>query len=59
MYLYDAFLDNKDIVIAEYEKVLAKMPHLPKPVSEVIKVLASGKDVTYVEFLTKIREYLE
>ena len=59
MYLYDAFLKNRDIVISEYEKVLANMPHLPKPVSEIVKILVSGKDVTYVEFLDKIREYLE
>ena len=59
MYLYDAFLKNKDIVIEEYQKVLGKLHHLPGPVKQAITKLSEGKDVTYVEFLESIREDLK
>ena len=59
MRLYDAFLKNKEIVLEEYQKVLSKMPHLPLPISYAIGELASGKDVTYSDFLVKVKEYIE
>jgi len=59
MYLYQAFLENKEIVVSEYQKVLAKQSHLPLPIKDAISKLASGKDVTYSEFLSSVREYLK
>lgn len=57
--LYNAFLDNKEIVIEEYLKVLAKINHVPQPIKDAISKLASGEDVTYSEFLTSVREFLK
>ena len=59
MYLYDAFLKNKDVVIEEYRKVLSKLHHLPEPVKKAITALAEGNDYTYSEFLESIRESLK
>ena len=58
-YLYDALLKNKDIVKDEYKKVLAKMRHLPDPVHDVLKDLASGKTVTPEDFEHYVEESLK
>lgn len=44
--LYIAFLENKDIVIESYKKVLYKMNNLPAPLIKVVQKLKAGEDVT-------------
>ena len=59
MKLYSAFLDNKDIVLSEYLKVLGKLSHLPLPIKESIKKLANGEDVTAEEFVAFAEDYIK
>ena len=59
MKLYEAFLKNKDIVLDEYLKVLTKVSHLPLPIKESIKKLATGEDVTSQEFIALAEEYIK
>lgn len=59
MKLYEAFLKNKDIVLEEYLKVLMKLSHLPLPIKESVKKLATGQDVTAEEFVGYAKEYIK
>ena len=59
VYLYDAFLKNKDIVKDEYTKVLAKMRHLPDPVHNILQDLVNNKSVTYEDFEHYVEESLK
>ncbi len=56
--LYDAFLDNKDIVLHDYLIRLAHYPHLPTPIKKAMEKLSIGHDVDYDSFLKDIRDYL-
>lgn len=58
-YLYDAFLDSKDLVLDEYLKVLQKISHLPEPIRKSVIKLANGEDVTGHEFRDYAREYIK
>lgn len=59
VYLYDAFLKNKDIVKDEYTKVLAKMRHLPDPIHYILQDLVNNKSVTYEDFEHYVEESLK
>lgn len=59
VYLYEAFLKNKDIVKVEYRNVLKQMKHLPDPVHDlIIKILEDNK-VTAEDFDKMIEHSLE
>ena len=60
MNLYDAFLANKELVLEQYKLVLQKPNgHIPSPVAEATKKLASGQDVSAADFEAYIKKYLE
>ncbi len=59
VYLYDAFLKNKEIVKDEYMKVLAKMRHLPEPIHNILTDLLNNKTVTLDEFERYVDESLK
>ena len=59
MLLYKAFINNKDILLTEYLKVLAKLHHLPDPAKEALSRLANGKDVKADEFKQLVKDYLD
>ena len=57
--LYDAFIRNTQLVAEEYKKYLAtNANHYPDPIAEVIRRLASGKDVTSKDFEEEIKKYV-
>lgn len=57
--LYEAFINEPEIVVKEYLKVLKKLNHLPEPVKKSIAALASGEDMTAENFNAFVREYLK
>ena len=59
VYLYDAFLKNRDIVKQEYLKVLANMRHLPEPIHEAINEIINNKVVTLEQFENYVDESLK
>lgn len=59
VYLYDAFLKNKEIVKNEYRKRLGMFRHLPEPIHLAIEKLAREEDVTAKEFEEFIAKSLE
>lgn len=59
VYLYEAFLKNKDIVKVEYRNVLKQMRHLPEPVHELINKVLEDKEVTSDDFDKMIERSLE
>ncbi len=58
-YLYNAFLQNKALVLDGYKKVLGQTRHFPDPVSYAVKKLANGESVSGAEFEDVIRKSLE
>lgn len=58
-HLYQAFLDNKGIVLEDYLNTLSRTSHLPLPIQSAAKKLAKGEDVTAEEFAANARKYLE
>ena len=59
VYLYDAFLKNKDILKDEYMKVLANMRHLPEPIHRILKDLLEQKSVSLETFEKYVEESLK
>lgn len=59
VYLYDAFLKNKEIVKNEYRKTLGMYRHLPEPIHLVVEKLARKENVSAEEFEQYIRDSLE
>lgn len=57
--LYNAFLENKALVLEGYKKVLSRSHHFPDPVVYAINKLAAGEDVTAAEFEEKLKDCLE
>lgn len=58
--LYDAFLENVDLVCEEYKKHLNKHNNsLPFPIAKALKKLTNGENVTAAEFEEYIKEYLK
>ena len=59
VYLYDAFLKNKEIVVNEYRKTLGMYRHLPEPIHMAIEKLANQENVSAEEFESYVRESLK
>lgn len=59
VYLYEAFLKNKDIVKVEYRNVLKQMKHLPDPVHDLIIKILEDNNVTAEDFDKMIEHSLE
>ena len=57
--LYEQFMQNKEVVMVEYNKVLAKKNNLPEPISKAVKKLANGEGVTAEEFQEYLRDYIK
>jgi len=59
VYLYEAVLNNRDILRDEYRKVLGMQRHLPEPVHQLILNLLDKKSVTPEDFDKLIEESLK
>ena len=57
--LYNIFLKEKDIVMAEYLKVLHRANFGPQPVNKAVHKLVNGESVSPKEFLEFIRDYIK
>lgn len=57
--LYNVFLKEKDIVLNQYCKVLARSNVGPEPVTKAIKKLLNGEGVSPDEFKEFIKEYID
>ena len=57
--LFDKFLEDKELVLQEYKKVLANNKKLPEPVLAVIKKLAEGNSVSPSDFEDAIKAEIE
>lgn len=57
--LYNAFLKNKEVVLAQYLKVLSRANFGPQPVSKAIHKLVNGEAVTPEEFIELIKDYIK
>lgn len=57
-HIYQAFLDNKDLVLEEYLKLLTRINNLPEPVKVAIKALANGNDFKAEEFKQTAKDYI-
>ncbi|HHT66826.1 MAG TPA: exonuclease domain-containing protein [Erysipelotrichaceae bacterium] len=57
-WLYDASMRNTNLLMEEYKKVLRNFNHFPEPVSKMVRKLADGEDVTYLEFEDSLKKYL-
>ena len=56
--LYNAFVNNSELVLSEYMKVLAMQHHLPLPIKVAIDNLANGKDYSAEEFKEIAKKYI-
>jgi DNA polymerase III alpha subunit (gram-positive type) len=59
VYLYDAFLKNKEIVVNEYRKTLGMIRHLPEPIHLAIEKLSKKENVSAEEFESYVRNSLK
>lgn len=59
IYLYDAFLKNKEIVTNEYRKTLGMYRHLPEPIHLAIEKLSKKETVTGEDFERFIEESIK
>ena len=59
VYLYDAFIKNREILKNEYCKRLGMYRHLPEPIHLAIEKLANKQNVTAEEFEKFVDESLE
>ena len=50
VYLYDAFIKNREVLKNEYRKTLGMYRHLPQPIHQAIEKLANKENVTAEEF---------
>lgn len=55
-HLYHAFINNSELVLKEYLKVLAMQHHLPLPIKKATEALAAGNDFSAEEFLEIAKE---
>lgn len=58
MLLYKAFIEEKEIVLTEYLKVLGRFNHLPDPIKDSVKKLANGEDAKAEDFIQAARKYI-
>ncbi len=59
VYLYDAFIKNKEILKNEYRKTLGMYRHLPEPIHKAIERLAKQENVSAEDFEKYVDESLE
>ena len=59
VYLYDAFIKNREILKNEYRKTLGMYRHLPQPIHLAIEKLANQQDVSAEEFEKLVDDSLE
>ncbi len=59
VYLYDAFLKNREILKNEYRKTLGMYRHLPEPIHLAIEKLANKENVSAKEFEDFVNNSLE
>ena len=59
VYLYDAFLKNKEIVVNEYRKTLGMTRHLPEPIHLAIEKLSKQENVSAEDFESFVRNSLQ
>ena len=59
VYLYDAFVKNREILKNEYRKTLGMYRHLPQPIHLAIERLANKENVTAEEFEKYVDDSLE
>ena len=57
--LYNIFLKEKDIVLEQYLKVLARANFGPQPVSKAVHKLVNGEAVTPEEFIELLKDYIK
>ena len=57
--LYNIFLNEKDIVLEQYLKVLKRASFGPQPVSKAVHKLVNGEAVTPEEFIELIKDYIK
>lgn len=57
-HIYQAFLDNKSLVLEQYLKLLTKINTLPDPIRIAVKKLANGEDYTAEEFKNSAKDYI-
>lgn len=59
-YLYQAFIDHKEITQEEYKKVLAKQRHLPEPIHNLLtRLIVEKKSISPEDFDESIKEFLQ
>lgn len=58
MILYRKVLENKDIVLTSYLKVLLQLRHLPEPVKQVIQTLLKNETMDQPKFIQHVKDYL-
>lgn len=59
VYLYDAFIENREILKNEYRKTLGMYRHLPQPIHQAIEKLANKENVSAEEFEKFVDDSLE
>ncbi|MCQ2801723.1 MAG: exonuclease domain-containing protein [Bacilli bacterium] len=59
VYLYDAFIKNREILKNEYRKTLGMYRHLPQPIHQAIEKLANKENVSAEEFEKFVDDSLE
>ena len=59
VYLYDAFIKNREILKNEYSKTLGMYRHLPQPIHQAIEKLANKENVSAEEFEKFVDDSLE
>ncbi len=59
VYLYDAFVKNREILKNKYRKTLGMYRHLPQPIHLAIERLANKENVTAEEFEKYVDDSLE
>lgn len=57
--LYNVFLEQKEIVLEQYLRVLSRQNFGPQPINKAVRRLTSGKTVTPEEFMDYIRDYIK
>lgn len=58
-HLYQAVNEQKELVLEEYLKVLAKYPHLPSPIKEAVAKLTNGENYLSDDFVKSCENYIK
>lgn len=57
-HIYQGFLDNKELVLEQYLRLLSKMNTLPEPIKKAIQKLANGEDYSANDFKKSAKDYI-